>query len=276
MNENQEREAFEAWFEQERTRTWFAAGCDKDRGPIPSEFWAMGIKADWWTGWQARSALAATPASADPVCTCPSGDGSLRWPCPAHPPEATPAQAQKAAPEGWETANAVGDLMLRLDQWKATNPRTAPPAWAALVEACRAMVAASDAEKATPAQAQQAEPTEPGWYVVLPPDFDKPTVRAFGKDRQWWIPLGRGNGADGWMTGRPYKNWAGPIAPIDDPQPFLAEPPKAAQPLTDAQIIQGKLNSDPDNNDDSYWSFLDGVRFAERKHGIGGEGNHGT
>ncbi|QXH44231.1 hypothetical protein KSS93_15130 [Pseudomonas xanthosomatis] len=21
------------------------------------------------------------------TCTCPSGDGSLRWPCPAHPPE---------------------------------------------------------------------------------------------------------------------------------------------------------------------------------------------
>lgn len=22
----------------------------------------------------------------EPVCTCPSGDGSLRWPCPVHPP----------------------------------------------------------------------------------------------------------------------------------------------------------------------------------------------
>ena len=21
------------------------------------------------------------------TCTCPSGDGSLRWPCPVHPPE---------------------------------------------------------------------------------------------------------------------------------------------------------------------------------------------
>lgn len=21
-----------------------------------------------------------------PTCTCPSGDGSLRWPCPVHPP----------------------------------------------------------------------------------------------------------------------------------------------------------------------------------------------
>lgn len=24
-------------------------------------------------------------APVDPVCTCPSGDGSLRWPCPVHP-----------------------------------------------------------------------------------------------------------------------------------------------------------------------------------------------
>ena len=26
------------------------------------------------------------------TCTCPSGDGSLRWPCPAHPPSAAPVQ----------------------------------------------------------------------------------------------------------------------------------------------------------------------------------------
>lgn len=25
------------------------------------------------------------PAPVAPVCTCPSGDGSLRWPCPVHP-----------------------------------------------------------------------------------------------------------------------------------------------------------------------------------------------
>ena len=27
------------------------------------------------------------PAQPKPTCTCPSGDGSLRWPCPVHPPE---------------------------------------------------------------------------------------------------------------------------------------------------------------------------------------------
>lgn len=32
-------------------------------------------------------------------CTCPSGDGSLRWPCPAHPPAAGAAQPPSAPAE---------------------------------------------------------------------------------------------------------------------------------------------------------------------------------
>ena len=31
----------------------------------------------------------------DPVCTCPSGDGSLRWPCPVHPGNSP------VTPDGW-------------------------------------------------------------------------------------------------------------------------------------------------------------------------------
>ncbi len=34
----------------------------------------------------------AQPAPVAPVCTCPSGDGSLRWPCPVHPGN-SPAQS---------------------------------------------------------------------------------------------------------------------------------------------------------------------------------------
>lgn len=30
----------------------------------------------------------ATPTPQAAACTCPSGDGSLRWPCPTHPPQA--------------------------------------------------------------------------------------------------------------------------------------------------------------------------------------------
>ncbi|HBR6875106.1 DUF551 domain-containing protein [Klebsiella pneumoniae] len=45
------------------------------------------LRVDWQenefsAGWNAcRAAL----LQASPVCTCPSGDGSLRWPCPVHP-----------------------------------------------------------------------------------------------------------------------------------------------------------------------------------------------
>lgn len=33
-------------------------------------------------------------------CTCPSGDGSLRWPCPAHPPEAQAQGGEDGLGEG--------------------------------------------------------------------------------------------------------------------------------------------------------------------------------
>ncbi|HHK9677795.1 TPA: hypothetical protein ACQZJK_002436 [Klebsiella pneumoniae] len=38
------------------------------------------------------SACRAAMLQAEPVCTCPSGDGSLRWPCPVHPGN-SPAQS---------------------------------------------------------------------------------------------------------------------------------------------------------------------------------------
>ena len=46
-------------------------------------------------------------------CTCPSGDGSLNWPCPTHPPEATysarePTEAMKDA--GMEASPMFRDV----------------------------------------------------------------------------------------------------------------------------------------------------------------------
>lgn len=109
---------------------------------------------------------------------------------------------------------------------------------------------------ASSGQAASAVPTEPGWYVVLPPDFDEPTVRAFGKDGQWWIPLGRGDGADGWMSGREYKNWVGPIADIDASQPFLASPTQpASAPAAPAQ---------PREADDSVSRALEWAEYLAR------------
>ena len=55
----------------------------------------------------------ATPAPASAgqagrvaTCTCPSGDGSLRWPCPQHPPESPTERA--AAPEDQPSAQKGG------------------------------------------------------------------------------------------------------------------------------------------------------------------------
>jgi hypothetical protein len=59
-----------------------------------------------------------------PTCTCPSGDGSLRWPCPAHPSqEAKPAPADLAQTirgitEGYrgtdcgKCAESIGDRLI--------------------------------------------------------------------------------------------------------------------------------------------------------------------
>lgn len=43
------------------------------------------------------------------ACTCPSGDGSLRWPCPAHPPETPPQGSPRCAdPECWNDTPVQG------------------------------------------------------------------------------------------------------------------------------------------------------------------------
>ena len=49
------------------------------------------------------------------VCSCPSGDGSLRWPCKAHPPEPiAPAEAKDPAPA---MPNGVEGLMQLARNW---------------------------------------------------------------------------------------------------------------------------------------------------------------
>lgn len=53
---------------------------------------------------------------AAPVCTCPSGDGSLRWPCPVHPGN------YPAIPDGYvmvpdDLKEAAADLLATLDDY---------------------------------------------------------------------------------------------------------------------------------------------------------------
>lgn len=46
-----------------------------------------------WEGYTDRMCGSVGPLCPDcgettePICSCPTGDGSLRWPCPVHPPE---------------------------------------------------------------------------------------------------------------------------------------------------------------------------------------------
>lgn len=49
-----------------------------------------------------------------------------------------------------------------------------------------------------------------------------------------------------------------------------------SKPLTDAQIKEGRnaVNDDPDDRPEP-WAFREGVKFAERMHGITQEKRHG-
>lgn len=71
---------------------WIASKADKYKRAL-LEAWdavkAVGGKCDGNTALATaiRAQLAAAPSPPVAlVCTCPSGDGSLRWPCPKHPP----------------------------------------------------------------------------------------------------------------------------------------------------------------------------------------------
>ena len=90
--ENAERAAFEKW-----ARFFGTWDVERDDEPNFSTTGYTDITVNVsWLAWQARAALAATPAGSAVQCTCPSGDGSLQWPCPAHPPTASTL----AAPAG--------------------------------------------------------------------------------------------------------------------------------------------------------------------------------
>lgn len=99
------------------------------------------------------AAIAALSAPQPPAeaqrCTCPSGDGSLRWPCPAHPPEAQPVAWEweyvgvAHYPRGHKVARSLREMDPTNppypDTWRPTRPLiygdTAPPSAPVGVEA---------------------------------------------------------------------------------------------------------------------------------------------
>ncbi|WP_227667387.1 DUF551 domain-containing protein [Klebsiella quasipneumoniae] len=53
---------------------------------------------------------------AAPVCTCPSGDGSLRWPCPVHPGNSP------ETPDGWTGNDKANAALMMLDRIETADP----------------------------------------------------------------------------------------------------------------------------------------------------------
>lgn len=63
-----------------------------------------------------KSLLQAQQAPVSPVCTCPSGDGSLRWPCPVHPGNSP------AIPDGWTGNDKANAALMMLDRIETVDP----------------------------------------------------------------------------------------------------------------------------------------------------------
>ncbi|MDX7579989.1 DUF551 domain-containing protein [Klebsiella pneumoniae] len=81
---------------------------------------------------------------AAPVCTCPSGDGSLRWPCPVHPGNspAIPDSARDALEKALAAMEFMGDTLNNLDAVCTEDVELVAPAF----DAVRSVLAAAPQE----------------------------------------------------------------------------------------------------------------------------------
>ena len=98
-------------------------------------------KIGFGTGWNAcRSAM----LQASPICTCPSGDGSLRWPCPVHPGNspAIPDSARDALEKALAAMEFMGDTLNNLDAVCTEDVELVAPAF----DAVRNVLAAAQQE----------------------------------------------------------------------------------------------------------------------------------
>ncbi|WP_288648558.1 hypothetical protein [uncultured Klebsiella sp.] len=86
----------------------------------------------------------AQPAPVAPVCTCPSGDGSLRWPCPVHPGNspAIPDAARDALEKALTAMEFMGDTLNNLDAVCSEDVEFVTPAF----DAVRRVLAAAPQE----------------------------------------------------------------------------------------------------------------------------------
>lgn len=76
------------------------------------------IRAAWWN--HCRAAM----LQAYPVCTCPSGDGSLRWPCPVHPGN-SPAKSDCCPAQNGVSPAQDGNSPATSDNWQVEAEKLA-------------------------------------------------------------------------------------------------------------------------------------------------------
>lgn len=77
----------------------------------------------------------AQPAPVAPVCTCPSGDGSLRWPCPVHPGNSP------AIPDGYVMVPKEATLeMIKSGAGAASNGMLIPGIYKAMLAAAECSI----------------------------------------------------------------------------------------------------------------------------------------
>ena len=84
-------------------------------------------------------AMRGQPPAEAQRCTCPSGDGSLRWPCPAHPAEAQPVAklVNRKDADGGKTTTFIRPTSLGMDLPLGEYPLHLHPSAPVGVEALR-------------------------------------------------------------------------------------------------------------------------------------------
>lgn len=92
----------------------------------------------------AWNACRAAMLQASPVCTYPSGDSSLRWPCPVHPGNspAIPDSAPDALEKALAAMEFMGDTLNNLDAVCTEDVELVAPAF----DAVRSVLAAAPQE----------------------------------------------------------------------------------------------------------------------------------
>ncbi|MFU7023769.1 hypothetical protein ACM75T_30150 [Pseudomonas aeruginosa] len=127
------------------------------RCPCGAEFQADSYDAGFIAGsGMCQNCDAALPPK--DICTCPSGDGSLRWPCPKHPA----VEHERAEFEAWVRRDWPGaPLRFIRDALPVDDPRYGQYCDDALQRAWVGWQARAALAQPSPAQAEQAEAERP-------------------------------------------------------------------------------------------------------------------